>query len=131
VASLTDISLWSVSELVKAGPIRLYLNMSQPVGVINGWIDEALLSYYFNSRVPALAAIHVVRFSSLLELVVEGFDGGIVWQKDPRVNGDAQADQELATAVRTIVARRVHEVAIAIVAPNFRRSLHHRPTERT
>ena len=61
----------------------------------------------------------------------EGFDGGIVWRKDPRVTGDAQADQELATAVRTIVASRVHEVAIAIVAPNFRRSLRHPPTQRT
>ena len=130
VASLTNISLWSVSEFVKTDPIRLYLNMSQPVGVINGWIDEALLSYYFQDRVAALAAVHVVRFSALLELVVDSFDGGIVWRKDPRVTGDAQIDQELTTAVRTIVTSRIHELTIAIVAPNLRRSLHHPPAER-
>ena len=123
VASLTNISLWSVAEFVKADPLRLYLNLSQPIGVINGWLDEALVHYYFGATGEALVKAHIVRFSLLLEMVVETFDRPIVWRKDPRLTGDAEVDRTIAETVRAIVASRTHERAIAVIAPNFRRTL--------
>lgn len=122
IESLNDMSLFSVAELVKVEPIQLYLNMPQALGVINGWIDEALLHYYFPTHLEALRHVNIPRFTQLLELLVDKWlpGGGISWRQQPRITGDAALDSDIVTTVTTLVASRVHHRLLGFLSENYR-----------
>jgi hypothetical protein len=122
VKSLQDLSLCSVSELVKSEPMILYLNLPQPIGVINGWIDEGLLHYYFGPKLEKLRDVNIRRFTQLVQMLVERFEPtGLVWRTDVKVTGDAALDVPLAAAVRSVVDGRLHHTALAIVWEKYRK----------
>jgi hypothetical protein len=123
IESLNNVSLFSVAEFAKTEPIRLYLNMPQPIGVINGWMDEALLHYYFQSRIEDLRKVHVQRFTQLMELIVERFEHrGIRWRAQATVVGDGTIDAEIVRTVKTIVDSRVHHRPLGLLSENYRRA---------
>ena len=121
IESLNSISIFSVADFVKMEPVRLYLNMPQPIGVINGWLDEALLHYYFPSAVSALHDAFVRRFTQLLEALVQEYrPNHLEWRANPVVTANATTDQALASTVKTIVSSRTHHAVLGFLAPNYR-----------
>ena len=123
IESLNNVSLFSVAEFVKTEPIRLYLNMPQPIGVINGWMDEALLHYYFPTRIDRLRQAHVQRFTQLMELVVEQFrPRGILWRQQVTITGDNTADAEIMTTVKTVVDSQVHHRPLGLLSDRYRKA---------
>jgi hypothetical protein len=120
VESLMSVSINSVAEFARTDPIRLYLNLSQPIGVINGWIDEALLHYYFGTIRKDLDAAYVRRFTQILEQVVDvGSASEIAWLKEPPIT-KTEKDGGVAAAVRAIIATGSHHRALSILSPSYR-----------
>jgi hypothetical protein len=63
---LRTMSVFSIGEFIRTDPMRLYLNLPQAIGTIDGWIDAALLQYFFAHQVDALAMAGIRHFSQLL-----------------------------------------------------------------
>lgn len=66
----------SLEEFLEINPIRLYLNLSQPIAVINAWLDRALLVHYFETELDLLKRRGITRFTQLLQAVVTMEKGG-------------------------------------------------------
>ena len=121
IKSLQDLSLCSVSELVKSEPIILYLNLPQPIGVINGWIDEGLLHYYFRPQLARLRDANIRRFTQLVQMLVERFEArGAVWRDATSLTGDGALDGSIVAAVRSVVDGRLHHTVLAILWEKYR-----------
>jgi len=127
IESLHNISLYSIAELVKAEPLVIYLNLPQSLGVINGWIDEALLLYYFGDAcVRSLSSLYVRRFTQLLEMAIVTWPQtgakveGIVWASKL---SPGLADEEAArivAALRGIIGARLHNRLLGILSDKYR-----------
>ncbi len=68
---LKTMSVFSVAEFINTDPMRLYLNLPQPIGAIDGWMDAALLRFNFPGQLDAFAAAGVHKFSHLLNRSAE------------------------------------------------------------
>jgi hypothetical protein len=130
IESINQLSLQSLGEFVKAHPLVLYLNMPQPIGVINGWLDEALLAYYFAAERDTLKKAYLTRFTQLLEYLVDeyspqGRNSGpedANWKKDVDLTGDVRRDQLIARAVQGIVRSYDHHTLLGLIAERYRRA---------
>lgn len=121
IESLNNMSLFSLAEFVNVEPVRLYLNMSQAVGVINGWLDEALLAYYFPEQLPLLNRNGIRRFTELLQLAVVGFGyRTITWVRRLVAVNDPATDATILSALRGIVGSRDHYRLLGILSTNYR-----------
>jgi hypothetical protein len=76
---LKTISVFSVAEFINTDPMRLYLNLPQSIGAIDGWMDMALLRFNFPNQLDAFTAAGVRKFSQLLNR----FAGTIAPAVDP------------------------------------------------
>jgi len=121
IEGLNSISIFAVGDFVKMEPVRLYLNMPQPLGVINGWLDEALLHYYFPSVVAQLHEAYVWRFTQLMEGLVDEYrPQQIEWRTAPVITHNAATDQAIAETVTTIVRSRIHHGTLGFLSENYR-----------
>ena len=125
---LNGISIYSVSELVKAEPLNIYLSMPQSVGAINGWIDEGLLLYYFGKKnAEQLAEIGARRFTQLVEIAVKEWPDsgrsdpdGIVWSTEiPALKG-SQLEQVVLTQISCLVRARIHDRLLGVLFDRYR-----------
>lgn len=125
---LNAMSIYSISELVKAEPLNIYLSMPQPVGVINGWIDEGLLLYYFGKKnAEQLAAVGARRFTQLVELAVKEWpDSGhnhvddIVWSTEITPLKGSQLEQVGLAQVSCLVRARIHDRLLGVLFDRYR-----------
>jgi hypothetical protein len=125
VESLSGLGLQSVGELAKATALTLYLNLPQPIGVINGWLDEALLHYYFENFMDRLRSVGIQRFTQLIDLLAPGLPTtagtprapeNIVWTQpeETKITG-TNDDLIIARAVIGIVRSRTHHWTFAMI----------------
>lgn len=129
IESLHNISIYSVAELVKADPLTIYLSLPAPIGVINGWLDEGLILYYFGpENAAALAHVGVRRFTQLVELAVadwpppaQGIDR-IIWKDRISLFSDLGVEVVLREEVRCIIEARLHHNLLGILSDRYRRS---------
>jgi hypothetical protein len=65
---LATMSVYSIAEFVNTDPVRLYLNLPQAIGAIDGWMDVAFLRFLFpnQQQLDAFAAAGVRQFSQIL-----------------------------------------------------------------
>jgi hypothetical protein len=110
IESLNNISVNSIAELVSADPIRLYLNLAQQVGVVNSWIDRALLVHYFPSDLSSLTNAGVLAFIQLKERIDRG----------GAISGNAAADARICAVAADVIDCEVHDVALALLSPKYR-----------
>jgi hypothetical protein len=130
IESINQLSLQSLGEFVKAHPLVLYLNMPQPIGVINGWLDEALLAYYFAEGRDTLRKAYLTRFTQLLEYLVDEYspkEGNsrpedANWKTEVDLTGDVRRDQLIARAVQGIVRSYDHHTLLGVIAERYRRA---------
>lgn len=129
IESLNNMSCYSIAELVCLEPIIVYLNMPQPINVLDMWIDQALLQYYFETQRPALADSHVVRFTQLLALCIHslqpqaGANGSprqIVWKPQPAITGNNAVDLPIVESLKAILSGELHHRLLGIVSPTYR-----------
>ncbi len=127
IESLHNISLYSIAELVKAEPLIIYLNLPQSLGVINGWIDEALLLYYFGSdNVLLMAKVGIRRFTQVIEQAVDRWPGtgctvdDIEWKKTLPLLAGSQIEQLVLLEVACIIRAKVHNRLLAILNDRYR-----------
>jgi len=130
IESLHNIAVYSVGELVKADPLTIYLSLPAPLGVINGWVDEGLVLYYFGpENLALLAKVGVRRFTQLLELAVEqwppagsGIDN-LAWKTKIELLSDFAIEPIVRNEVRCIVEARVHNRLLGILHDRYRESV--------
>ena len=69
-------------------PVRLYLNLPQAIGTIQGWIDTATLRYFFTNQLDALNVAGVRQFTSLFNRVarIEGNPPILTWRTPAEIN---------------------------------------------
>ncbi len=80
---LASMSLFSVAEFTRTDPMRLYLNLPQAIGTIEGWIDAELLRHFFASQLDVFGAAGVRQFSQLLNrlAVIAGAPATLQWRQ--------------------------------------------------
>lgn len=128
IESLHNISIYTVADLVKADPLTLYLSLPTPIGVINGWLDEGLIWYYFGSQKSgALATLGIKRFTQLLELAVAEWPqrhdmDAIKWKNAIPLIAPLGIEEVVREQVRCIVEARIHTRLLAILSDRFRSS---------
>lgn len=110
IESLRNISVNSLAELVRAEPIRLYLNLAQQVDVVNGWIDTALLAHHFSTRLDALGAVDVRSLTQLLERL----------ERKEAVTGDAATDQQVEAVACDLLGSRMIERSLSLLSIRHR-----------
>lgn len=122
IESLNALSLNSVGEFVKAEPFVLYLNLPQPIGVINGWLDEGLLHYYLANRIDALREANVTRFTQLIELAASHMEASsITWNDGSAViTGNPDLDAHLLLTVKSVVESKLHHRQLGIIWEKYR-----------
>ncbi len=135
IESLHNIAVYCVGELVKAEPLTIYLSLPAPLGVINGWMDEGLVFYYFGpDKVALLAASGVKRFTQLLEFAVEQWPGrgegidNIIWKKQIELLSNVVSDNVaiepiVREQIRGIVLARIHNQLLGILSDRYRESV--------
>jgi hypothetical protein len=130
IESLHNIAVYSVGELVKADPLTIYLSLPAPLGVINGWLDEGLILYYFGrDNLDLLAKVGVKRFTQLLELAVEqwpatgtGIDK-IKWKTKITLLGEEISEPMVREEVHCIIESRIHNRLLGILHDRYRESV--------
>jgi hypothetical protein len=127
IESLHNISIYSISELVKAEPLIIYLSLPVQIGVINGWIDEALVKYYFSAaKADLLASFAIRRFTQLMELAIKTWPprGGsaqdIVWNEQISLLSGSGIEQVILYETRCIVDARIHNRLLGILSDRYR-----------
>ncbi|HKV54865.1 MAG TPA: hypothetical protein VJN94_09495 [Candidatus Binataceae bacterium] len=129
VESIKTLGLWSVAELARANLLTLYFNLAQPIGVVDEWVDQALLfSYMGPDGTKRLQAVGIISFTQILQRMVEKLrpDGAtglgekagprsIEWKGGVRFTDDAEFDQHVAAAIQDTVASCVHHVTLAFL----------------
>ncbi len=127
IESLHNISIYSVADLVKAEPLIIYLNLPAHIAVINGWIDEGLVLYYFGPETVALLAKFAVRrFTQLLEMAVETWPAQshpaseIVWSDRIPLLADSGIENIVMTEMRCIVESGSHNRLLGILSDRYR-----------
>lgn len=127
IESLHNISIYTVSELVKAEPLIIYLSLPVQIGVINGWIDEALVKYYFGAtKTDLLATFAIRRFTQLMELAVKTWPSrgdqtdDIVWNQQIPLLAGSGIEEIVVCEMRCIVAARLHNRLLGILSDSYR-----------
>jgi hypothetical protein len=127
IESLHSISIYSISELVKAEPLIIYLSLPVQIAVINGWMDEALVQYYFGAaRATSLATFGVRRFTQLMELTIKTWpsQGGcaqdIVWNEQVPLLTDSGNERLVLSETQCIVEARIHNRLLGILSDRYR-----------
>ncbi len=126
---LKTMSIFSVAELINTDPMRLYLNLPQPIGAIDGWIDAALLRFNFPAQLEAFAAAGVRRFSQLLNRFAETVTAvaapyphaAIQWRilQPPELIPNVNLDV-VFTAVSELAVNGRYDRQFAVVSERFR-----------
>jgi hypothetical protein len=123
IESLTSLSLNTVGELVMAEPLVLYLNMPQPLGVINGWIDRGLLHFYLETFVQPLHDAGIERFTQLVEMITDRIEPDrIVWADGVKITGNLDIDQQVHRIVKNLVQSRLHHRLLGILWEKYRKT---------
>lgn len=123
VEALNRMSIFSIGELSKSDPIRLYLNMPQQVWVILAYIDEAILRFYFSEVVPTLEAIHIRRFSQLLLRFHPTFkDEKLQWNDSVAVLENEKENKQLLEGVKSIVRGGMHHQLLGLLLHEYRKA---------
>jgi hypothetical protein len=127
IETLHNMSLYSIAELVKAEPLIIYLSMPQNISVINGWIDEGLVLYYFGPENTAqLAKAGLRRFTQLVELAVKewpesGSDvDAIVWNTEIVSLKDSPLEQLLLNQISPLIKARTHNRLLGVLFDRYR-----------
>jgi hypothetical protein len=130
---LNNMSIYSISELVKTEPLTLYLSLPESVGVINGWIDEGLLLYYFGKKnAEELAAVGVRRFTQLVELAVKQWPeagpnnnpDALMWNTEiPSLKG-SPLEQVVISQISALVETRIHHRLLGVLFERYRDSFY-------
>jgi hypothetical protein len=122
IGSLDSVGLNSIAEFVSADPVRLYLNMSQPLGVINGWLDEALVCHHFNLQIQqALHDAGLQTFSEVVAASVTSVTYPLAnWRAPFNVTGNAAIDATIKAALVSIVDGQQHHRLLGIIWGQYR-----------
>lgn len=120
IETLNNIGIYAVADLVKTDPVRLYLNLPHPIGVINGWLDEAMLQHYCEPHASRLAEIPFRRFTQLLDRMVDKIAApSLQWTAVPII-GDATADAGLLSAIQSVIYSGTHHRLLGCICPVYR-----------
>jgi hypothetical protein len=123
IESLNNISLFSVAEMVNIEPIRLYLNLSQAVGVINSWLDEGLLYYHFEPHMAALRARGIRKFTELMEHAITSYGTRtMTWALTIVVVNNPADDAAILASLQATVKTLSHHRLLGILSTNYRRT---------
>jgi|GEM_PF-3467754 len=127
IETLHNMSLYSIAELVKAEPLVIYLSMPQNINVINGWIDEGLLLYYFGRETTALLAkAGLRRFTQLVELAIKqwpessGDVDAIVWNTEILPLKDSPLEQLVLNQISSLLKTRIHHRLLGVIFDRYR-----------
>jgi hypothetical protein len=122
IESLAAISVFSIAELATSDPMRLYLNIPQSIGTINGWLDQALLRYYFPKNQDDLEAAGVRGFSQVLVACATNITASGVNRntKAATVTGKCELDKNILNSAASIVESGVLDVQLATISSKFR-----------
>jgi len=126
---LKTMSVFSVAEFINTDPMRLYLNLPQSIGVIDGWIDMALLRFHFSNQLDAFAAAGVRQFSQILNRFAETITrapdlyphAAVHWRllQPAEVIANVNMDSVFAT-VNDVVQSGRYDRQLAVVSDRFR-----------
>lgn len=121
IDGLNNAGVSSMEEFLETNPIRLYLNVSQPIAVINAWLDRALLVFYFESQLETLKNQGITRFTQLLPVVADMKPGsqGLLW-KDDVVIGDGSSGKTFQDACKNIINSKCHHRLICLLSTQYR-----------
>ncbi len=128
IESLHNISIYSLAELVTSDSLLIYLNLPQAIGVINGWIDEALLQDHFNADCALLAQQNVRRFTELLnELMAWPTQSGkkislsgLQLKNQVTITKDVAADERIHSRMFDVLRSGLHHRLLAILSRDYR-----------
>jgi len=119
---LNNISVFTIQEFISMDPMRLYLNLPQAIGTIQGWIDTAILRYFFTNQLDALSVAGVRQFSSLFNRVaiIEANPPTLTWRTPAEINtiGNVNVAQVLQT-VRDVVENDNYERQLGVASNNY------------
>ena len=123
IESLNSISISSIRELANADPIRLYLNMSQQIEMINTMVDQAMLHFYFPTIIPDLEQINIQRFTQLLIEISPRFSPNTTtWPAAVSfIDGGGSKDIAMLKAVKGIVEGRLHHRFLGLLLEEYRK----------
>jgi hypothetical protein len=128
---LNTMSVFSIAEFVNTDPMRLYLNLPQSIGAIDGWIDQALLRFHFSNQqqIDAFAAAGVRQFSQLLNRFAQTITSvaalyahaDIVWRllQPAELIDNINMDRVFAT-IKDVVQSGRYDRQLAVVSERFR-----------
>jgi hypothetical protein len=130
IESLHNMSLYSITELINAEPLLVYLNLPQHIGVINGWIDEALVRYHF---LPDYEAIRKAELRCFTELIAAAINwpplsctptlpGELTINDNASITGDPELDKRLTARVKSILYTANHHRLLAILSRQYRQA---------
>lgn len=119
IDSLDNIGLTSIAEFVNTDPLRLYLNLPQPMTVINGWLDHALVVHVLPADHQTLRELGRARFVDLMTTCLDGSDD-FTWRTTIDLTGDPARDRRILDAVRTTVANGNYERLLGMLSPLYR-----------
>ncbi len=121
---LNNISVFSIQEFVGMEPMRLYLNLPQAIGTIQGWIDAALLRYFFTNQLDALNTAGVRQFSQLLSRVaiIQGAPPTLAWRPVAEIStiGGVNVAQVQQT-VKDVVENDNYERQLGVISTSYLR----------
>jgi hypothetical protein len=128
IESLHTMSVYSIAELVTSDPLLIYLNLPQPIGVINGWIDEALLLDHFDADHALIQQQNVRRFTELLhQLIAWPADrnktltlSDLKILTDQEITKDNLANERIRSRMYAVLTSQLHHRLLAILSRPYR-----------
>jgi hypothetical protein len=127
IETLHNMSIYSIAELVNIDPLIIYLSMPQSISVINGWIDEGLVFYYFGpDTTTLLAKAGVKRYTQLVELAIKewpksGSDvDAIVWNTEISSLKGSPLAESVLDQVSSLLKTRIHNRLLGILFDRYR-----------
>jgi hypothetical protein len=128
---LNTISVSSIAEFVNTDPMRLYLNLPQSIGAIDGWMDQALLHFHFSNQqqLDAFAAAGIRQFSQILNRFAKTITAAVApyphaevgWRllEPGELIDNINMDRVFATVSEVVLSGR-YDRQLAVVSENFR-----------
>jgi hypothetical protein len=121
IESLGAMSVFSIAELATIDPMRLYLNIPQAIGSINGWIDQALLRHYFSKIQDDLEAAGILGFSQVFAAGATNVTAsGVDWNTNAIVTGKVDLDKKILSSVASVVKSGAFDIQLATISSTFR-----------
>lgn len=122
IEGMKNAGVSSLEEFLEINPIRIYLNVSQPIAVINAWLDRALLVHYFEAELEALRKQGITRFTQLLPVVAKMDKGSksLQWIDGAVLADDAALNVSLLAASKNIINSRCHHKLLCLLSAQYR-----------